>query len=336
MKTTAFPTLKYDLFNLPYDSNVVQNFFVGTKYLYALQLKHISNKTDRATYGYNAKVARLNTLKATAGSTYDKLDFSGAANAGTFSLNKSGHGQTLDYFQGKDGTGYLLIATKADPNDHNESGWHWDQQLARIKFTSGGSVTGNTSLVRLAHIKEAIDAPDLRRVGGAVSTDHNLLLIGGLDKEGNGYFSEYSMAEVNKKMDQAADGNKIVAADKELTKLRPTMIIENLATGALPQNSIQGFELDNYGNIYISSGQGLPYINGNPGAMPSVTKYDWNGNSHTVSLSDSKWEGHTIETEGIQIYNDAFYEDTMLISIAYKDSKKRKNRIYQFDMSVFN
>jgi hypothetical protein len=317
------PHLLYELVGLPH-RNVVQNFFVGTSYVYALQLHKNRNST-----GYNAYITRARRPGLDMSTKYT-IDFTGCP---VITMNNFGHGQTLDYFEGNDGTPYLLIATKANPDYSDE---HWDIQIARLNFNSArynSPLNGNTSVTRLAHIKEALEMKnDLKRVGAAVSTNHTTLLIGGIDSEGNGVFAKYKIDTINSAMDEAANGNGVTRLDYIGYDSR--FEVPNIMNGLLPQKSIQGFELDNAGNVYVSSGTPNYYNPDDASKIPSVNKFIWGDPTpHTINLRDGYWDGCEIEPEGIQILNP---ETDMLIAVSYHSGGvTTKNRIYHFDINTF-
>ncbi|WEV39606.1 helveticin J family class III bacteriocin [Lactobacillus sp. ESL0681] len=331
--------LKYKLTGLPY-KNVVQNFFIGSKYVYALQL-HSSN----GGYGKDAYISR--TKKPAESSTYQTVDFTGAK---VVHMRNFGHGQTLDFF--KDGVNsYLLIATEADqtstyPSKNNPNKFvkkYWDLQLARLNFNNPGTINTNTSVVRLAHIDKAVGMTGgLKRVGGAISKGNNYseLLVGAVDKQNNGYFARYDMDLINQQMDERSK-TYLETIPQISSNLQP---IPGLGSTALPQASIQGFELDNYGNIYVSSGTETPYY-ATPESSPSVTRFRPNNSCRSLVLNNSKWSEwctgtHAIETEGIQLTSDL---QTMFIGISYHKNwtdpdldATKENRIYEFPMTFFN
>lgn len=163
---------------------------------------------------------------------------------------------------------------------------------------------------------------DFWRAEAAVSPDHQKFLLVTMDVTGNAYFTIYSLATINKALDKVAslkDGNNYV--NMENVPYLESFRYPNLDSII---NSFQGFDLDNSGNIYISSQLKPDY---NPGDKTWTTHHkqivkipkayrtkpeQWT----SVNLSD--WgkldiKGEHSEVEGIQVIG----ENHVYLTVAY-------------------
>ena len=158
------------------------------------------------------------------------------------------------------------------------------------------------------------------RVEAAVSPDYEKLLIASVDKSNNGYFSVYSMAEVNEKLTQSQYNvsNGII----------PDVDIRNLDCRN-KVGSIQGYDIDkDANNIYISSqyaGQ----------LERKIVKIPWgetnSNNWERVNLTNNSTltiEGYKTEFEGIQYISD----NNLYLTVSYhreSDALTTINKIFR-------
>ncbi len=183
-------------------SKVIQKFL--DQHMYALQL-----------FNTNTDVVISRVAKSSA-SGFD-LDFS---NAETMYLKNFGHGQTFEYFN-YNGQDYWWIVTKGAGGEHN-----WGTQVGRIQFEPNTEdttpYTGNTSITRLSALSTATKDGNaygsIKRVEAALSstnapvsggTTDRLLMLAGLDTNGNGHFTLYDNNKVNAILD-TVDANYMV------------------------------------------------------------------------------------------------------------------------------
>lgn len=312
--------LKYRFKGLP-KANVVQKVYVGSTYVYALQL--FNSNTDVV----------ISRIKKDSVSDFD-LDFSKAE---TMYLKNFGHGQTFEYFS-YNGQAYWWIVTKGSGGEHN-----WGTQVGRIQFQPNTEDTtpynGNTSITRLSALSKATISGNaygsIKRVEAALSSTNapvsggetdRLLLLAGIDTSGNGHFTLYDNDKVNAILDTVDATHGHISCDK----LKPALVsdpyrkVDNLAS-KLTSDSVQGYDISDGRAIYISSGQ--PNQPGYSGPdTPGISKFYWS-DSHIVkhSLRNTNWSGINTETEGVQVASDLY------VGISYHNadaSATTENRLY--------
>lgn len=299
--------LLYRLLNLPHNV-VVQKTYVGSTYVYALQL------TDGQT---NAVISRA--PKPASG--YD-VDYTGCE---SMTLENFGHGQTWEYYE-HNGNDYWIVATKP-----NASGWA--TQIGRVKFEAT-THTNNTSITRLAELNHATTgaAYEMYRVEGALSTDKATLLIAGIDTSGVGHMALYNNEALNNLMDEVDSTHGYVDLSKHSEAMIDAYAIPDIR-GTLVTRSVQGFDLSNGNAIYISSGQAYSSEH-TTHDTPGITKFFWNHTTgEKVELYNTNWKPtdsdtwtQNVEAEGVQIATDDMYLD---ISYHTADgSSTTENRVY--------
>lgn len=320
-ETNAY--LKYRLKNLP-KPTVVQKVYVGTKYVYALQLYHQNR---------DAVISRVRKNRVKNG--YD-LNF---RHAKKMYLKNFGHGQALEYFK-HNGIDYWWVVTKPNVVDYPDI--KWGTQLARIRFKPNRErrtrYRGNVAVTRLVMLNHATPTGELygqlKRVEVALSPDKQTLLIAAIDVENKAHFSLYDNRKLNDALDGVDDHNGYVdlsqAGDLFSTQVaNPYFEIPKFAN-QLTSPSIQGFDLDNRFAIYVSSGQAAVSENHPSVDTPGISRFQWRSQTaQQVLLHHSNWIGRNIETEGIQVASRVY------VGIAYHDAepyatKTLENRVYWF------
>lgn len=222
-------------------ARVVQKANIGKKYTYALQMY----KND--AYVSRAKNATYNGAKINFGTPGLKFPGRSAKQiaAGTNKNAAGGHTQTWEY-AGDTGNGSWFIGTKSNDN-------HWATQIARVKYP--GSHTKNTDLTRISNLVEMTSLNNgqgwhgkhLLRAEAAVSPNYNYLLIATVWTDHSGHFGLYNLPQVNAKLNNIGiDDIKI--SDLDDCKERAIVDISNIDSV-----SLQGFDIDDNQNIYISS-----------------------------------------------------------------------------------
>lgn len=319
MSSNVDAHLKYRFKGLP-KQNVVQKVYVGSTYVYALQL-----------FNANTDVV-ISRVRKDSANGFD-LDFS---NAEKMYLKNFGHGQTFEYFS-YNGQAYWWIVTKGAGGSEN-----WGTQVGRIQFEPNTEATtpynGNTSITRLSALSTATTTGKayghIKRVEAALSstnapvsggTTDRLLLLAGIDTNNNGHFTLYDNDKVNAMLDTVdANHGHIPCSELESALVSdPYRQVANLAS-KLTSNSVQGYDISDGRAIYISSGQ--PNHNDHKMDQPGVSKLYWN-NSKIVNhnLRNTNWLGINTEVEGIQIASDLY------VGIAYHDKNATvttENRLY--------
>ena len=210
---------------------------VGSTYIYCLQLR---NKQED-TYVVRGKTGDM---------TDTILHLSDVA---------AGHTQTWEY-AGMANKWFIGVKKYK----RKETNIKWDKQIARVDIKAQkGSHSSHLDFPRLAYLNRAGSHPypgeNFVRAEAAVSPNHQKFLLATIDNSGNGYFTIYSLNVINKALDQVAslsDGNNYVNMGN--IAYLESFYYPNLSSLI---NSYQGFDMDDYGNIYISSQLAPKYKN---------------------------------------------------------------------------
>lgn len=302
--------------------SVVQKGDVGQSYIYALQLRD----NQSSTY-----VLRR---RKTGGSFSTILDLHGSA---------AGHTQTWAYA----GPNNWFIGTKPKGT--------WAIQIARVNIkNNGGYHNTHYDFPRLAHLDRAGNMEytgSLTRAEAAVSSDHTKFLLVTVDSNGKGYFTIYNLAAINEALDsvQYNDGaNRYF----DISNISPSDIVDEFTIEKLYSknvndtnyilHSLQGFDVDNDNNVFISS-QKAPIIDPSTGrfpkgntfhkeilVIPAGARYDqkqWtNVNLSASGVIDQPGTGRHTEVEGIQ----AIDANNAYLTVAYH-IKKYNSSTRQYD-----
>ena len=309
--------------------SVVQKGNIGSTYLYALQLRNSQKDTF--------------VLRGTTGNvTSQVLVLTGAA---------AGHTQTWE-FSGQKNKWFIGTKFKND--------WASQIALVDIKKNMGRTVYSNTEFPRLAYLNRAGRGTDysgntytgdmFKRAEAAVSPGYDTFLLATVDIYGTGYFTLYDMAEINSAFNNLADPNGYV--NMQNVRYKETFIVPNFVSlykgNAIKSkgiiDSIQGYDLDDAGNIYVTS-QKSPSLGSNGKwtthhkeivKIPANHRTDSNYWDH-VNLS--AWGGIDIsgkhsEVESLQILN----EDHAYVTVAYHakvngSNKTVLNKVYELSWS---
>lgn len=278
---------------------VAQKGNVGSKYIYAEQLRN-GQSENHVLRGYAGNVTTpVVTMYGSAG----------------------GHTQTWEY-SGR--SGKWFVGTK--PNSDN-----WDTQIARVDINPiGQKFTSNTQMPRLAYLNRAgnytFAGTSLKRAEAAVSPDYSKFLLATVDKSGNGYFTIYDNNQINNQLDSVEYSNGYVNLG-EVSCLESFMVPNFVGTVA----SIQGYDLDNAGNIYVSSQLapdtiGHHYYPKNIFKIPTFARTDTSNwlkvNLDNNSVINIYGQGMHTELESIQILD----ENHGYLTVAYHKTLNGKNR----------
>ena len=298
---------------------VVQKGNVGSKYIYAEQLRN-NQREIHVLRGYAGNVTTpVVTMYGSAG----------------------GHTQTWEY-SGR--SGKWFVGTKASATPGTDT--LWDKQIARVDISSIGKVYySNTDLPRLAYLNRAgnLTKPDgstyagtdLERAEAAVSPDYSKFLLATVDTMGNGYFTIFDNNLINNELDNVEYSNGYVNLG-ELSCLE-SFVVPNFYSDV---SSIQGYDLDNAGNIYVSSQLAPNPVKGkyypkNIFKIPVYARTDTSNwikvdLTHNAGPINIYGQGMHTELEGIQIIN----ENHCYLTVAYHKnisgkSKTVSNKIYE-------
>lgn len=286
---------------------VAQKGNVGSTYIYAEQLRN--------------KQSEIHVLRGHAGNvTTPVVTMYGSA---------GGHTQTWEY-SGR--SGKWFVGTK--PNSDN-----WDTQIARVDIRSmGRSFTSNTDMPRLAYLNRAGNllkpdgstyaGSDMKRSEAAVSPDYSKFLLATVDYAGNGYFTIYDNNLINNKLDNVEYSNGYV-------NLGEVSCLESFVIPGFYEDvksSVQGYDIDNLGNIYVSSQKSPDTLNHKYYSKNifKIPTYDRFTTSNWLQVDLDKYAGpiniygqgmHT-ELEGIQILD----ENHCYLTVAYHKTVSSKNK----------
>uniref|UniRef100_UPI003F55A912 helveticin J family class III bacteriocin n=2 Tax=Lactobacillus acidophilus TaxID=1579 RepID=UPI003F55A912 len=184
-------------------------------------------------------------------------------------VNKAGHHtQTFEFANAGDQY-HWFIGTKPVNN--------WCTQIARIDLTKqnvSSPHTTNLDFPRLAHLNQIGDRPYdgslMYRVEAAVSPDYQKLLIMTVDSKYTAHFTFYDLPTINQALDEVESKSPqkryVPMETQPLTMdsnfqsfsvdnfYNPNDVAGKLNLGSTDEitNSIQGVDIDNNGNIYIS------------------------------------------------------------------------------------
>lgn len=308
---------------------VVQNGNVGKKYVYALQLRKGVTTILR---GYRGNKINSPILK--------------------LSDQAGGHTQTWEFagnhkdINGNDRAGQWFVGVK--PTKIQGSDIIWARQMARVDInTQAGPHADNTDFPRLSYLNRAGANPYAGKVmthaEAAVSPNYKKFLIATIENNRIGHFTIYDLDKINQALDKSGK-YKDVSLDG--FEYEDSFTINNLYGNAEDAvvNSIQGYDLDNDGNIYISSQKAPDFDDSYHAYHKQIVKIPWNGRSET---KEDQWESVNLsafggldiskkhsEVESIQILS----ENHCYLTVAYHSkldgkNKTTLNRIYELSWS---
>lgn len=267
-------------------STAIQAFYIGTAYVYTVQLS-----------GKTVYLSRL-TLSA------DKTE---ATYKDQMILNEFGHCQTLEYFEWK-GTPYFLMSCKDDGGVYeNEHGmpYYWCKQIARVPYEAGKNYS-YTHYKRLCYIDKAnktgTSFGELKRCDAALSSDKKTMLVWCRDKYDKMQFARYNMDKINTALDNSST-NYVSCASSAVKGAWLATFVQT-GKGMFTETetlSMQGLELDNANCTYVASG------------MFDANKYIIKANSQgyiirtNVIDKQELLKGTETEIEGLQLKGDNVY-----------------------------
>ncbi|KRL88697.1 MAG: helveticin J family class III bacteriocin [Thomasclavelia ramosa] len=268
------------------------------------------------------------------------------------------HTQTFEFANAGD-QHHWFIGTKPVNN--------WCTQIARIDLTKQNVSkphTTNLDFPRLAHLNRIGDQPYegglMYRVEAAVSPDYQKMLIMTVDKNYTAHFTFYDLPTINQELDRIESNipakryvsmeNVPVTIDNSFQSFsvdnfyNPDDVSGKKNNGSTTEitNSIQGVDIDNAGNIYISCQPSPSTVNGKYiGHHKQIIKIPYYAHQNvdqwtSVNLSEyAKQNVNTFdisnyrsEVESIQIIS----ENYGYLTISYhrsSDGKTEKSKIYK-------
>lgn len=310
---------------------VIQKGNVATSYIYALQLRNKQANTYITRGPKSTGVLSKSPAIILYGSN-------GKTSTG---YTAGGHTQTWEYANRSKS---WFVGTK--PNADG-----WTKQIARVKFPSSGTASYhfNTEMPRLSYLNRAgqefgisYAGANMKRVEAAVSPNYEDLLIASVDYSGNGYFSIYNLKDVN----NALDGVEGTGKDVPITNLNCSSAFKiNNLVGILASlqkdsdgiGSIQGYDIDDNRNIFISS-QRSPKGTNDYSRNRKIIKIPWNVTDtdqwEYADLNDDYLDvsGHISEFESIQVASS----NILYLTVSYHDTSSgsltsNRHRIFEIN-----
>lgn len=312
---------------------VVQKGNIGGSYIYALQL--LNKGTDTVVY----RARKGATFKKGAHSQRVYLDGPKTSGINT-KQTAGGHTQTWEYAGTTDrSSGKCLWFTGTKSRYNANDGIYWDTQIARITF--GEHHRNNTEMTRISNLNQAgrkfgldYNGNNLVRSEVAVSPspNYNLFLVVTVDKAGTGYFSLYRLSDINTALNEVGTGDLNLKTNSVANQCLKAFKIDQLTTKV---GSLQGYDIDDAGNIYISSEYHPDKVYPLQSKSRKIVKIQWDTTEinewdiiHLDNNSILDESGYATEFEGIQVNG----ENDLYLTVAYHDSYEyttKKNKIFR-------
>src|SRR5699024_9659932 len=295
--------------------NILSQFDLGTGYQAVVQKGNVGKKY---VYALQLRKGVTTILRGYRGNKINSPILKLSDQAG-------GHTQTWEFagnhkdINGNDRAGQWFVGVK--PTKIQGSDIIWARQMARVDINTQAGPHAEA----------------------AVSANYKKFLIATIENNRIGHFTIYDLDKINQALDKSGK-YKDVSLDG--FEYEDSFTINNLYGNAEDAvvNSIQGYDLDNDGNIYISS-QKSPDFDGSYHAYhKQIVKIPWNGRSET---KENQWESVNLsafggldiskkhsEVESIQILS----ENHCYLTVAYHSkldgkNKTTLNRIYELSWS---
>lgn len=293
--------------------SVIQKGNVGETYDYGLQLW----RDQLDTYVFRGTRGNLTNLV---------LKLVGQA---------AGHTQTWE-FSGESGKWFMGVKPTKE---------HWAKQIARVDIRSlkaSKTYDSNTAFPRIAYLDQAGEPKDycqspenFKRAEAALSPDYTKMLIATMENDGTGHFVIYNAKMINQALDDTSI-DYVDLRDKQKYPCEDSFTISNFDD--LMNNSVQGYDLDNAGNIYITS-QHKPNMEDHKYYPKMIKKIPYYAHEETsqweevgLSAVNISGKGMHSEVESIQIIG----ENHGYLTVAYHKLVNNKNltilnRIYEIE-----
>lgn len=261
------PKLAYTIKGLNHNLNV-QNFYVGSSYLYITQRK------GSTTYLSRCKIS---------GNTATYMD--------EMVLTNCGHGQSLEYMQ-YDSKSYFLVGCKSSSADN----MNWSLQIGVIEYRAGKKLD-YTDMKRFSFMnyanKTATSVGTTKRVAAATSQDNNRIIFRVCNTNNDFMYSIYDRNALLKMLlKDTSDTNLDM---RKATSACLASFTQKGNSRVWPNKSFQGVEMTGTSNIYVSGGA--------EGQTAQICKMNTRGTlQSTVSITGVKKtkDSKTPEIEGLQ------------------------------------
>lgn len=302
------PQLLYQLKNLYH--TVVQKSVIQGRYIYALQESGNDTYIRRAEKPRRGKVVKFSAKHE-------------------LRLKDFGHTQTWL----NDGHGHWLVGAKPQRSGK----YNWDIELARVAFPKKrATISDLNKIPHLTNLCYATDLPkqDIKRAEAAISPNRRLLLIASIDKQDNAHFALYRLAEVNRRLNQAAKKHHRKDVDlRKLHQLSAFHIDHFFGPGNEQLNSVQGYDLGNDRTIYISSE--LAPRNKDTMLPRKIVKIPWGqtqaANWQQYELNHHDWHDISTELEGIELNSSKLH-----LTVAYHKKSNEHPTLGSYIFRVSN
>ena len=247
----------------------------------------------------------------------------------------AGHTQTWE-FSGESGKWFVGVKPTKE---------HWAKQIARVDIRSlkaSKTYDSNTAFPRIAYLDQAGEPKDycqspenFKRAEAALSPDYTKMLIATMENDGTGHFVIYNAKMINQALDDTSI-DYVDLRDKQKYPCEDSFTISNFDD--LMNNSVQGYDLDNAGNIYITS-QHKPNMEDHKYYPKMIKKIPYYAHEETsqweevgLSAVNISGKGMHSEVESIQIIG----ENHGYLTVAYHKLVNNKNltilnRIYEIE-----
>lgn len=246
-----------------------------------------------------------------------------------------GHTQTWEY---ANQSGDWFVGTKPTPDEEalkNANGYkdkvvYWDRQIARVHIPISSKVLNNTDLPRLSYLNRAgspyisYSGSEMLRAEAAVSAKYKYFMVATIDKSGNGYFSLYSLDEVNNALNSNGTKDVNISTLNCIKAFKMPNFVSEIG-------SVQGYDIDENGKfIYVSS----QYSPNHSDTTRKIVKIPWGETNSDnwekvdlTNISNLDVPNYKTELEGIQLRKD----NDLYLTVAYHDSTNlvTMNKIYE-------
>ncbi|HHT53424.1 MAG TPA: hypothetical protein GX011_00615 [Clostridiales bacterium] len=245
---------------------VIQNFYIGSTYLYVTQRVNGTVYLSRCLMSGNE-----------------------ATFVNKMTLTNCGHGQTLDMYT-YNGVDYFYVSSKADPS----TSYYWSLQVARLKYQPG--VTLNyTDLRRFTYMNYANPTGTrlgtTYRVAGGGNSNYTIFRIQTV--EGSVTYSIYNTAALN----QLLDANQQVRMDSAAAKAACVKSFTQTGSAIVrPNGSFQGVDMLSNNEIYVTGG--------GHGDVPQIARMSNTGTYQTLVkiINVGNYEIEGVQTKNSRVY----------------------------------
>lgn len=291
---TSDITYTFDYSNADCD-NAIQNFcFDSNGLIYVTQN---ASKDD----GYDGTAVKGDVIISECKLNGNVIEFKSS-----MILKNGGHGQTLESYTYTDSNNvskkYLLVSTESKKSGDN----YWSIQIGRLEYKANKTVDSSevNKLTYLSYANSDLESlGSVKRCDAAISANNKYLLIWSkiIDKNNENsepiQYSCYDFETINKQLDKSSTVS--FKANTTLKKVLEYSFTQKGNQKIFPQGSVQGIEVTNNANMYISSGK--------ESDSPWICNVSKSGKwKSTVKVAFSDW-GSSFEMEGIKIKGEYLY-----------------------------